>query len=164
MPDQRSPAAPAGLPPGPRRVAGHVPAGGGTFRPSLWGEQLHRKVGGELTGGAFTLDELTTVAGWGRGSYVDHGADECFYVLMGSFRLDVEGPADPVLVTPGAVAYVPRGTACAITQISSGPGRLLIVQTPAPPSDDPAAAPWRVERIDPPSTAAPAAASTRRWS
>ncbi len=112
----------------------HVEAGGGADVPTPWGEIAVGKVSGRQTGGAFSLDELAVTSGWSRPAYVHHEVDECFYVVEGTFAVDLDDGGDGVDVGAGAVLFVPRGAARSL-RCTSLEGRLLVLQTPGRPLD-----------------------------
>ena len=102
--------------------------GDGPLRPTPWGEDVVQKVSGELTGGAFSIEELAVPVGSGRSAYVHHGDDECFYVLTGSFLFWLDG--HDVSAVRGSLLYVPRGAARSFRNSGDHDGRLLVIQTP----------------------------------
>lgn len=106
-----------------------IEPGAGAEYVTPWGEQMACKVVGHQSGGAFMMSELRTEAGWNRPSYVRHDADECWYVLEGSFDMQVEDRG-VLSVTTGCVLYIPRGVARGMTGTDRAGGRLLVVQTP----------------------------------
>jgi mannose-6-phosphate isomerase-like protein (cupin superfamily) len=124
----------------------YVEPGGGHRRRTPWGEVVAGKVTGGHTGGAYSLEELSTAAGWSRLSYVHHEVDECFYVLEGNFTIVLDDRDKSLHLDPGAVLFVPRGVARSF-ECTSNRGRLLLLQTPARPLD-PAAPLAGVERVD----------------
>lgn len=102
--------------------------GDGPLRPTPWGEEVVQKVSGELTGGAFSIEELAVPVGGGRAAYVHHGGDECFYVLAGRFSFWLDG--HEVSAVRGSLLYVPRGAARSFQNSGDHDARLLVIQTP----------------------------------
>ncbi len=93
------------------------------------GLQLYtRKVGGEQTGGAFSLFEVEVGPGGGDGPHVQHREDECFYVIEGRFEFVVEG--DGIEAGTGSFVYANKGALHAFENVGEGVGRLLVLHTP----------------------------------
>lgn len=93
------------------------------------GRQLYtRKVGGNHTGGAFSLFEVEVGAGGGEGAHIQHREDECFYVLKGRFEFLVEGVG--IEAHTGSLVYVNKGELHAFENVGEETGKLLIFHTP----------------------------------
>ena len=92
------------------------------------GRLVTRKVGGDQTGGAFSLFEVTVGPGGGEGPHVQHREDECLYVVEGRFGFVVEG--EEIGAGPGSLIYVPKGNLHAYRNAGGTTGRLLVSQTP----------------------------------
>jgi len=93
------------------------------------GGSLTFKVRGPETGGALLALETVAAAGEGPPLHTHAGEDEFLYVLDGrfQFRLDAElreGPA-------GTCMYVRPGVPHTWRNVSDGPGRMMVVFTPA---------------------------------
>ncbi len=87
------------------------------------------KVAAEQTGGAYSLFEVEVRPGGGPAPHIQHGDDECLYVLDGEFEfLDDDGGTTSV--SPGSVVYVPKGNLHRYRNTSEKTGRLLVVHTP----------------------------------
>jgi mannose-6-phosphate isomerase-like protein (cupin superfamily) len=111
-------------------------AHGGSVGRNVWGETTLRTVTGEQTGGAYTLLELQLPIGWRRTAYVHHALDECFIVLAGAVRFEIEDRSEPVVAAPGDTVYVPRGLSRAAELADERPATVLVVETPAPTGDE----------------------------
>lgn len=93
------------------------------------GRQVYtRKVGGEQTGGAFSLFEVEVGPGGGEGPHVQHREDECFYVVEGRFEFVIEGAR--IEAGTGSLVYVIKGELHAFENVGEGVGRLLVLHTP----------------------------------
>ncbi len=75
------------------------------------------------TGGAFSALVAEIKPGEGPPPHRHHDREEYFYILEGSFRLSVAGQEETV--GPGTLAFVPRGTVHAFTNIGTAPARVL---------------------------------------
>ena len=96
---------------------------------SMPGRQVYtRKVGGEQTGGAFSLFEVEVGPGGGEGPHVQHREDECFYVVEGRFEFVIEGAG--IEAGTGSLVYATKGELHAFENVGEGVGRLLILHTP----------------------------------
>jgi mannose-6-phosphate isomerase-like protein (cupin superfamily) len=111
----------------------HVGLGeGSTVR--MPGLQLYtRKVGGEQTGGAFSLFEVEVGPGGGDGPHVQHREDECFYIVEGRFEFVIEGAG--IEAGTGSLVYATKGELHAFENVGEGVGRLLILHTPGGPHE-----------------------------
>lgn len=99
---------------------------------TVWGELVTILVGEARAGGRFTVVEMTTHPGWRRDSYVDGEVDESFYVLEGSFEVDLGDRPGTQRLEAGTLLYVPRGVMCAMRSVSEKAGRLLVFTMPRP--------------------------------
>ena len=98
---------------------------------SLWvlGSLYTFKARGPETGGAYAIVEATVPPGQGPPPHVHHAEDECFYVLEGTFSL-LDG--DRTLEGgPGSFLRVPKGRLHTFKNVGQGPGRVLLVVSPA---------------------------------
>ena len=103
------------------------PREGQTVR--MAGAQLiARKVSSEQTGGAYSLFEVEVGPRGGSQPHIQHGEDECFYVLEGEFEFLVEGAG--IEAGPGSLVYVPKGVLHAFENAGETTGRMLVSQTP----------------------------------
>lgn len=80
-------------------------------------------IGGEHTGGTFSAIAAEIKPGEGPPLHLHRDRDEYFYVLEGTYQLSV-GDTEAT-VGPGALVFVPRGTAHAFKNIASSAGKLL---------------------------------------
>jgi quercetin dioxygenase-like cupin family protein len=83
---------------------------------------------GEQTGGAWSLMETVLPKGGGPPPH-HHPWDECYYVVEGRVRFQLDGREH--LLGPGDFVYAPGGTLHAFAGDSEGPARLLVFDAPA---------------------------------
>ncbi len=107
--------------------AKHVqPGQGKTFRAR--GDLFFFKVVGADNENAFSLCEVWNVPQGGVPPHIDHGNDEAFFVLEGTYACQL---GDLQLTcSPGESFFVPRGTPHAFKNIGDAQARMLIVQSP----------------------------------
>lgn len=86
-------------------------------------------VPGSASNGAFAIYEDVVQAGVGPPRHIHHSQDEVFFVLDGSFDIEVDGRLSNAI--PGDVAYVPRGSVHAFKNVGNAAGRLRYIFTPA---------------------------------
>jgi mannose-6-phosphate isomerase-like protein (cupin superfamily) len=79
--------------------------------------------------GVLTVLELENTPMHGPASHVHHREDEIWYVLEGEFRFMVGD--EHYRLSKGGMAFGPRDTPHCFQNIGGGPGRLLIICTPA---------------------------------
>ena len=127
----------------------HLPAGTGrTFR--VLGDLVTVKATAASTGGAYALCEARTAPGQGMPRHVRRYDDEAYFVLEGTYVLQIGH--ETIALGPGGHAFAPRGTPQAYTNAGAGPARMLILVSPGDiherfvadvgePVADPAAAP-----------------------
>jgi mannose-6-phosphate isomerase-like protein (cupin superfamily) len=84
---------------------------------------------GHDTGGAFALLEDVTEPHGGPPLHVHSREDEAFYVIAGQF-LFKHGDQE-VTALPGDYIFLPKGTMHTYTNAGTGPGKLLVIATPA---------------------------------
>jgi quercetin dioxygenase-like cupin family protein len=93
------------------------------------GLRIDAKVLSADTGGDLYVIEHADAARGGPPRHVHHGQDEWFYVLEGSYRLEVG--ADRYELQPGDAVLAPRGVPHVWAHVGRGPGRLLLAFQPA---------------------------------
>ncbi len=106
----------------------HVGPGEGRALRMPGGRLLTRMVGGDQTGGAYSLFEVEVGPGGGEGPHVQHREDECFCVVEGRFGFVVEG--EEIEAGVGSLVYVPKGNLHAFENAGEATGRMLAIQTP----------------------------------
>lgn len=84
---------------------------------------------GDQTGGTMEMFEDIVQPGIGPGRHIHHHQDETFFFLEGTFDVEIDGK--PHHMTPGDVAFVPRGTVHAFKNVGDTPGRLRYIFSPA---------------------------------
>lgn len=94
----------------------------------LLGEPRIFKLTPAESGGAYLQFESRHAPGTGAPLHWHREEDEAFYVLAGEYEFTVGDTR--VRATPGAFAFVPRGTLHAFKSIGQEAGRLLITVTP----------------------------------
>ncbi len=80
------------------------------------------------TGGRYTVLEQVTPPGWGPPRHIHSREDEIFYILGGSYELQVGD--ERRVVSAGASAILPRGIPHGFRNMASTPSRLLCIITP----------------------------------
>ncbi len=110
----------------------HTPAGHGPHHLMLGSVVVSRLLGGDQTGGALSLVELTGSCGSGPGPHVD-AWQESFYVLDGelTFRFEEHGDVRTLVARRGDAVSIPQGIGHAFSVTSATPARYLIASTPA---------------------------------
>jgi quercetin dioxygenase-like cupin family protein len=93
------------------------------------GDTLSVKVTGAQTDGAMTVIQEASPPQGGPPLHVHHREDEAFYVLEGKY--EVQCGDRKIEATPGSFVFAPRAIPHAFRNISSGPGKVLIMITPA---------------------------------
>ena len=84
---------------------------------------------GPDTGGMMEVFEDIVQPGAGPPRHIHRYQDETFFFLEGSF--DVEAGGTRCQMSPGDVAFIPRGTVHAFKNTGTAPGRLRYVFSPA---------------------------------
>ncbi len=82
---------------------------------------------GRAAGFAIFVNNFPAFGG-GPPAHHHNAYDEAFYVLSGEMEFCVDGHRERV--TPGSMAWVPRGATHAFRNPSSEPARMLVVTTP----------------------------------
>jgi mannose-6-phosphate isomerase-like protein (cupin superfamily) len=88
-----------------------------------------RKAGGDDTNGQMAVIEARTPPDYGPPPHIHANEDEAFYVLEGT--VEVLSGGDQFVAHPGSFIYSPRGTLHTFHVTGDGPGRLLVITTPA---------------------------------
>ncbi|MGI9425069.1 MAG: cupin domain-containing protein [Hyphomicrobiaceae bacterium] len=86
-------------------------------------------VPGSASNGAFAIFEDVVQPGVGPPRHIHRSQDEVFFVLHGSFDIEIDGQLSHA--SAGDIAYVPRGAVHAFKNVGSEPGRLRYTFTPA---------------------------------
>lgn len=84
---------------------------------------------GDQTGGSMEVFEDVVQPDIGPGRHIHNHQDETFFFLEGAFDVEIDGKLHHM--TPGDVAFVPRGTVHAFKNVGKIPGRLRYVFSPA---------------------------------
>ena len=84
---------------------------------------------GDQTGGTMEVFEDIVHPGVGPARHIHHNQDETFFFLDGAFDVEIDGQLHHM--TPGDVAFVPRGTVHAFKNVGDTAGRLRYVFSPA---------------------------------
>ncbi|SLN27599.1 DNA-binding transcriptional repressor PuuR [Falsiruegeria litorea R37] len=84
---------------------------------------------GDQTGGTMEVFEDIVHPGVGPGRHIHHQQDETFFFLEGEFDVEIDGQLHRM--SPGDVAFVPRGTVHAFKNVGDTPGRLRYIFSPA---------------------------------
>ncbi|WP_164658521.1 cupin domain-containing protein [Tropicibacter sp. Alg240-R139] len=84
---------------------------------------------GDQTGGSMEVFEDIVQPGIGPGRHIHLNQDETFFFLEGQFDVEIDGKLHHM--TPGDVAFIPRGTVHAFKNVGNTPGRLRYIFSPA---------------------------------
>ncbi len=84
---------------------------------------------GEDTDGAQEVFEDIVQPGIGPGRHIHHDRDEAFFFLEGDFSVEIDGVVHEM--SPGDVAFVPRGSVHAFKNVGTTEGRLRYIFSPA---------------------------------
>ncbi len=126
-------APPASAPPAPRGRAGILVRGGrdrlGSPRRVFGGLRIDAKVTPGDSGGDLYVIEHSDEAKGGPPRHVHHQQDEWFYVLEGSYRLEVGD--ERFELGPGDSVFAPREVPHVWAHTGEGVGRLIIAFQPA---------------------------------
>lgn len=88
-----------------------------------FGIDMKVMLGAEHTGGMLSAILGEVKPGEGPPPHLHRDRDEYFFVLAGTYRMSVDGVESTI--GPGTIAFIPRGTAHAFTNISDETGKLL---------------------------------------
>ena len=104
-----------------------VPHSQGECHPVM-GDPMRFIMTAEHTGGAYAISEVQARPGNGAPPHIHRHEEEAFYVLEGTFRIEIDGRE--MHAQPGDFVHVPRGAVRSFTNIGPAPARLLILHTP----------------------------------
>jgi quercetin dioxygenase-like cupin family protein len=96
---------------------------------NILGIPMFIRLHGHDTGGLLSVVESHDAPGGGPPPHVHHREDETFQVLKGEYEFEVDGKR--LTAREGATVFAPRGLPHAYRCVSQGPGRLMVVITPA---------------------------------
>ena len=91
--------------------------------------ELTISVPASATDGALAIYEDVVQPDVGPPRHIHHKQDEVFFVLDGTFDIEIDG--ELFRAQAGDIAYVPRGTVHAFKNTGAQPGRLRYTFTPA---------------------------------
>ena len=106
-----------------------VAAGDGPSMQTPTDDRMTVKAHSGNTSGLLTVLELENEPKHGPALHIHRREDEVWYVLEGQFRFLVGD--EHYRLSKGGMAFGPRGTPHCFQNIGDGPGRLLIICTPA---------------------------------
>jgi quercetin dioxygenase-like cupin family protein len=100
-------------------------------QPAFWmgGDRITILIGGEQSGGTYTIVEAFTVPGGGPPAHIHHGESETFYALDG--EITIYAGEQTIRARAGTCVHVPAGTVHHFRNEGDGPARLLLIYTPA---------------------------------
>jgi mannose-6-phosphate isomerase-like protein (cupin superfamily) len=93
------------------------------------GGHVHIKADAANTNGSLSVMEITQPPGQGPALHTHSRDDEVWYVLEGEFRF--RAGDEMFRLSPGGMAFGPRGTPHCFQNIGQGHGRLLVITAPA---------------------------------
>jgi quercetin dioxygenase-like cupin family protein len=106
----------------------HVPAHHGKTL-QVFADQVTLLATGQDTAGAYTLISTTVPALSGPPPHVHHREEESFYVLEGEFEFHIG--EEVIYAGPGDYLLAPRDIGHTFVNVTTCPGRLLVLITPA---------------------------------
>lgn len=86
-------------------------------------------LGAEETGGALCMIVDEPPVGWSLPAHRHANEDETIHVLEGEFEMEIGG--EVVRLSPGETVHIPRGVVHSGGNVGTGPGRRVVVFTPA---------------------------------
>jgi quercetin dioxygenase-like cupin family protein len=95
----------------------------------LGGVRTEIRLTGAETDGAFCLLVDEPPAGWSLPAHIHVDAAETIHVLEGEFEMTVDGAV--TRVGPGETLHIPAGVVHAGGNVGDGPGRRLLIFSPA---------------------------------
>ena len=97
---------------------------------TMWGTNaLDVKVSGEDSGGELFVGEIPNVTGFGPPRHLHHSQDEWFYVVKGTFAIEIGGELFEARV--GDSLFAPRKVVHAWAPIGVEPATMIFTLTPA---------------------------------
>ena len=93
------------------------------------GSRIRVLLGGEQTGGAFTIVEDVTAPGGGPPPHIHSREDEGFVVLEG--EIEILSGGRWIRVPPGTGAFAPRGAPHTYRNVGSTPSRMVVTISPS---------------------------------
>jgi mannose-6-phosphate isomerase-like protein (cupin superfamily) len=96
---------------------------------NVLGELITLMVSGQQTGGAFTVLAETSPPGGGTPLHTHHGEDEALYILEGEY--EIKCGEHTVRAGPRSFVFAPRDIPHQLTNVSSGPSKILGIISPA---------------------------------
>jgi len=99
---------------------------------TIWmpgGVRTEVHLGGEETGGALCMIVDHPPPGWSLPAHRHANEDETIHVLEGEFEMEVGG--EVVRLSAGETVHIPRGVVHSGGNVGAGPGRRVVVFTPA---------------------------------
>lgn len=93
------------------------------------GELLTIKAAGQDTGGAYAVIQEASPPAGGPPLHLHHREDEAFYVLEGEYEIQYGN--EKIQATTGSFIFAPREIQHTFRNVSAGPGKVLIIVTPA---------------------------------
>jgi quercetin dioxygenase-like cupin family protein len=93
------------------------------------GVRTEIQLGGADTGGAFCLLVDEPPAGWALPAHIHTDAAEAIHVIEGEFEMTVDGATERI--GSGQTLHIPAGVVHSGGNVGDGPGRRLLVFSPA---------------------------------
>jgi mannose-6-phosphate isomerase-like protein (cupin superfamily) len=100
-------------------------------KPAYWmaDHRMTVLIPGEQTNNAYTVLEAFIVPGGGTPPHIHHREDEMFYILAGDFT--ILAGEQLIQANAGTCVHISAGTVHNFRNKGGGPGRMLIMYTPA---------------------------------
>lgn len=118
-------------------------------------------LGGEETGGALCMIVDEPPPGWSLPAHRHANEDETIHILEGEFEMEIGG--EPIRLSAGETVHIPRGVVHSGGNVGAGPGRRVVVFTPAGMEDFFLEVGLPSERDEPDASAAMASATRHGW-
>jgi quercetin dioxygenase-like cupin family protein len=92
------------------------------------GNDVQIKIASRDTGNAFTVFEAQTEPLQGPPLHLHRDQDECWYILEGEYRFEVDG--QEIYARAGATVFAPRGSRHTFQNIGTEPSRIITTVIP----------------------------------
>lgn len=96
---------------------------------SVAGNTITVKLGGEQTGDAYSLFELSVPPNVGAGLHIDKDWHEWWHVVEGTFAFTLNGK--PIELSAGGFAYGPKGIPHSFKNVGEKTGKLVMLTMPS---------------------------------
>jgi mannose-6-phosphate isomerase-like protein (cupin superfamily) len=95
---------------------------------NVLGNEVTIRIASRDTGGAFTVFEGQTQPLQGPPLHLHRDQDECWYILEGDYKFEVDG--QEIYAGAGATVFAPRGRRHTFQNVGTTPGRIITTVVP----------------------------------